>query len=487
MAPSVIELAGAPGDQHQGEVFHSYSRGLCPACNRLVDGGRVIRGGKVFLRKYCPTHGASEALISGDAEWFLASLTYLKPGSVPLEVSTEVASGCPLDCGLCADHEQHTCLPIIEITNHCNLECPICLVQNRHDAHLSREDFGRIIDGLVAKEGQLETVNLSGGEPTLHPAFLELLDLALARKEIARVSVATNGLRLAADPGLCDELARRGVYVNLQLDAPDDRALGALRGAGAHQAVRMRALANLERAGVRTTLIATVAKGVNDGFIGDCVKLLYERDGLLSLTFQPAAFIGTGAAFGPHDPQDILTVPDVVAAIEAQTGGRLVKSDFLPLPCSHPACFGLTYLLKTETGLVPFPRFLGLARYLDLITNRGTLQADAGLEQAIRDAMDELWTGSAQVPDSEKILRALKRSIQLLYPERALELEQRLRVGEALVKTIFIHAYMDAHTFEVERVRKCCTHYALPDGRLMPACSYNALYRAGDRRQGPRP
>jgi len=108
------------------EVFHSFSKGICPTCRSLVDGARIIRDGKVYLRKQCPRDGQSEALISGDADWFLKSLTYSKEGSVPLNHSTRVAEGCPKDCGLCPDHEQHSCLPIIEITNHCNLECPIC-------------------------------------------------------------------------------------------------------------------------------------------------------------------------------------------------------------------------------------------------------------------------------------------------------------------------------------------------------------------------
>ena len=193
------------------EVFHSFSKGLCPQCKRPVDGVRVIRGGKVYLRKQCATHGQSEALISGDADWFLKSLTYIKEGSIPLEYSTKVEKGCPDDCGLCPDHEQHSCLPIIEITNHCNLECPICIVQNRHNYDMSKEEFGSILDGLVKKEGQLETINLSGGEPTMHPQFFELLDMARSVKEIARVSISTNGLRCATDYSFCEELARRKV------------------------------------------------------------------------------------------------------------------------------------------------------------------------------------------------------------------------------------------------------------------------------------
>src|SRR5581483_4698726 len=149
------------------------------------------------------------------------------------------------DCGLCPDHEQHSCLPIIEITNYCNLECPICIVQNRHNYHMNRNEFAAVIDGLIEKEGFLDTVNLSGGEPTMHPEFLDFLDIARRPIEISRVSISTNGLRIASDFDFCRELARRGVYVNLQLDALSNPALRVLRGNGDHEAVKLRALENL--------------------------------------------------------------------------------------------------------------------------------------------------------------------------------------------------------------------------------------------------
>lgn len=469
-------------DADTREVFHSYSRAVCPTCHRLVDAARILRGGKVYLRKQCPAHGQSEALISSDADWFLKSLNFIKAGSVPHKFSTLEKDGCPADCGLCSAHEQHSCLPIIEITNHCNLECPICIVQNKHNYEMSIDEFRGIIDGLVEKEGCVDTVNLSGGEPTIHPHLFEFLDIA-RRPEISRVSISTNGLRIARDPAFCEALAERGVYVNLQLDALRNPALRTLRG-GNHQAVKERALENLKNAGVRTTLIATVARGVNDDQIGECVKLLFDNDFILSLLFQPAAYTGYGGAhFGPHDPLNVITIPDVVHGCEAQTDGLLKASDFLPLPCSHPSCFALTYLLKTEDGYVPFPRFLELERYLEVISNRGTIRPDEHFEDALRDAINTMWSSSGQLPDNERVLHQLKRALKLMYPrDRALELWERLKIGEGLVKTIFMHAFMDEHTFEVDRIKKCCTHYAMPDGRLMPGCAYNIFHRAKDPR-----
>jgi uncharacterized radical SAM superfamily Fe-S cluster-containing enzyme len=227
-----------------------------------------------------------------------------------------------------------------------------------------------------------------------------------------------------------------------------------------------------------------VAKGVNDDRIGECVRLLFQRDFILSLMFQPAAYTGYGGAhFAPHDPLDVMTIPDVVRGCEEQTGGLLRRSDFLPLPCSHPGCFGLTYLLRTDDGFVPFPRFMELDKYFEVTANRGTIRPDEEFEGTIQATINQLWSAAGQIPDSQRILRTLKRALRLMYPEgRALGLEERLHIGEGLVKTIFIHAFMDDHTFEVDRIKKCCTHYALPDGRLMPGCAYNAFYRHKDPR-----
>ena len=301
----------------------------------------MARGSSGTARCTCASSvrgdGQSEALISGDADWFLRSLTYIKEGSVPLKHSTTVSEGCPKDCGLCPDHEQHSCLPIIEITNHCNLECPICIVQNRNNYHMSVAEFVATIDGLIEKEGAPRHRQSLRRRADGAPALPRARSTRAKRPEISRVSISTNGLRLASDPGLCRELAARRVYVNLQLDALRNPALRALRGAGDQHAVKVRALDNLERAGVRTTIVSTVAKGVNDDQIGDCIRLLFERDFILSLMFQPASYTGYGGAhFGPHDPLDVITIPDVVRCAEEQTDGLLEKKDFLPLPCSHP-------------------------------------------------------------------------------------------------------------------------------------------------------
>ncbi len=458
-------------------AYHSLARVLCPTCRAIVDGVRLLRDGKVVLRSRCPEHGEREALLSSDADYFASSLNVTRPGRVPLRFAEPVAQGCPHDCGLCPDHEQHTCLPIIEITSRCDMKCPICIVEHCEEHEMSLATFGDIIDGLVASEGTLDAVSLSGGEPTLHPQLLDLIDTA-SRPEIARVAISTNGQRLAQDQALCAQLARRNVYVNLQFDGLDGTALLATRGDGDHVSIKRRALDNLERAGVATSLVLTLVRGHNESQIGSALQLLTERDFILSLLIQPAAYAGRGAGFEPHDPLDTITIPEALGLCAEQSGGMLQPSDFQPMPCSHPSCFALTYLLQTDDGFVPLTRFVDVGRTLDICANRATLDTDGELEDAMRETIDALWSSAGQIPDSDKILGTLERALDLMYPDdRAITPQQRMKIGEGLVKSVFIHAFMDAHSFDLERVRKCCTHYALPDGRLMPGCAYNVLHR----------
>ena len=199
---------------------------------------------------------------------------YIKPGDKPLAFQNRTEFGCPYDCGLCPDHEQHSCLALIEINEHCNLTCPVCFADSSpaRSKHLPLATIERMLDALVASEGEPDLVQISGGEPTLHPEFFEILDAARARP-IRHVMINTNGLRIAREPDFVARLAehKRGLEVYLQFDSLERDALMNLRGADLRR-VRQEALENLERHGISTTLVVTVKRGVNDDEIGEIVR-----------------------------------------------------------------------------------------------------------------------------------------------------------------------------------------------------------------------
>ncbi|MBF0106530.1 MAG: radical SAM protein [Deltaproteobacteria bacterium] len=466
-----------PERENRPYTFLRLTQSTCPECLQLVHTRVVMESGRVYFLKTCPDHGASKALVSEDAASYQKAWRYVRPGSVPLKFQTAANKGCPHDCGLCPSHQQHTCLPIIEITDHCNLSCPVCIADNKNSRHMTLSEFKKIIDRLIEQEGYLETITLSGGEPTRHPEFLKLVDLAKDRAEIGRVSVVTNGIELAHSKKLCEELKKRNVYVVLQTDGFDDAVHQKIRGR-ALCGIKEKALASLAEYDVSTQIIFVAVRGINEGEIKKAIDLLLAHDHILSLMIQPVSYSGRGGAKFPHDPLNRLTIPGVLKILEEQTGGLLTAGDFFPLPCPHPLCVTLTYLLKLDDGsYIPFPRFLDMNKYLHLFEQSAMLGSDTHTENAIKTAIDDLWSAKGEIPDNQKVLKALKKALLEMYPPKTITRDELMRVTERKAKTVFIHHYMDRHDFDLERLVKCCHHYPLNDGRVMPACSYNMFCR----------
>jgi uncharacterized radical SAM superfamily Fe-S cluster-containing enzyme len=446
----------------------------CGTCRRLLPARVHVRDGAVWFQKICPEHGAQEALVSSDSAWYLAFPSYHRAASTPLRFQTSADKPCPTACGLCPRHEQHVCLPIVEITDHCDLHCPICLVENRSSFHRTREEVAKILDGIIQSEGQIDVLNLSGGEPTLNPQFLEIVEECLRRDEVLRVSVSTHGLNLVENPRLLERLADLDVVVSLQLDALDEEADLRLRG----QATLDRKLKLIEVAAtldLSMSLTATVAAGFNERSAASITRLLFEHDHILSAMFQPVAHTGRCARL-PRGARAV-TIPDVIRSLDGSHEGTVSAADFSPLPCSHPACFALAFYLRVEDGgFVSVKRLLEIDRYMDILENRAIFGTDPDSFESIKAAVYDLWSGPAALaPDSKQALRAVKRLVESIQCCGAFRPRAAVAIAERSIKSIFIHSFMDPHTFDLSRVRKCCNVYPDSDGRLVPACVRNCL------------
>jgi len=470
------------------------TQSLCPECLALVPAKIIVRDpGRVYFRKRCPTHGVREDFVCSDATHY-DQLDYSVPGRVPPQFGVEPEKGCPFDCGLCTEHEQHTCVGLVEITSSCNLTCPMCYSASAPGGrHLSLAECRAAIDRLVAVEGRPEVLQLSGGEPTLHPEFTEILDYAVAQP-IDIVMINTNGIRLANDKELLDRLAacKHRLEVYFQFDGFDDSIYEKLRGERLLD-IKLRALENLGRHGIRTILVTTLQTDVNEDQVGRIVEFGLARPWITGVSLQPATYSGRYVL--PEELERRVTFPDVIRAVVTQTGQSVLggagrepvfrADDFMPLPCAHPNCHSLAYAYRHNGQATSLLRFIKAREHLNLLANGITFNRVSArkLIESYLGSSGCCVGGNCCGPE-ESLSSDLALPVLQGDPLEALADEFfRRALGEDLapadVFRITITSFLDAYNFDVRRVMKCCIHHVLPSGHVIPFCAYNVLYRDG--------
>jgi uncharacterized radical SAM superfamily Fe-S cluster-containing enzyme len=451
-------------DQSQGNSrvpsLVKTTQSICPQCRCVIDAEISAEDGKVVMTKSCRDHGTFKILLSSDAGMYVDSLPYNKPGVSPLGgFSTEASLGCPLDCGLCPEHQQHTCLGLIEVNSHCNLDCPICFADAKPGFSLSLKQVERMLDRFVELEGSPEVVQFSGGEPTIHPEILAMLRMAQG-KGIQVVMLNTNGIRIARDDRFLAELADIKPTIYLQFDGFKEQTHQVMRGQQLRD-TKLRALDRLAQARLDVVLVPAIEKGVNHDEIGAIVKFGLEHRAVRGIAFQPVTHSGRYVTF---DPMNRETLADVVLGIVEQTEGLFIKDDFVPVPCCHPTCRVATYAYVEKSKVTPLPRVLEVDKYLDYITNR----ALPGMQPGILEALEKLWSASA-VPGSSIMARWFHcAACDLSFPSETAFLKEH-------VFTIVVQSFADPYTMDIDALRKCCVGELIPDGRIIPFCAYNSV------------
>ena len=452
------------------------AQSTCPTCRMIVPAKVIADGKDVFFRKFCPEHGESVCHVRSDPEDYLRAQRYVRAAWVPREFNGNAEVACPDGCGTCERHEQHLCMPIVEITTRCDLACPVCIVDAGQDWDMNLPEFVGILDALIRAEGQVDVLNLSGGEPLLHPELLAFVDEVLSRPEIVRVSISTNGLRFLPEPHLIQQLQDRDVVISLQLDGFAERPYEVFRGTALLQR-KLRILGLLEKAKASTSLTMTVARGVNDDQFPGMLDYLFSHAHVLSLMIQPVAFAGRGASL-PQRSAPKLSIPDITKALGLAGHPAVKEADFLPLPCSHPFCFSLAfYLMLDSGGSIAINSLVNASTSLDSMTNRVVFGLESEEHERMKELIYDLWSGpSGSVPDSEAVMSTL-RAILREMSCACFDPRKAFTAMEGRAKSIFIHAFQDADTFDLARVRRCCQCYPRADGTLVPACVENVLRR----------
>lgn len=454
-------------DRVRPYLYYDVALSICAHCYRKVEGKIVFEDGRVLMHKRCPEHGAERVLIADDVDYYRRCREiFIKPPEMPLVYNTPVRWGCPYDCGLCSDHEQHSCLALVEIADHCNLSCPICYSESGpgRQEFRSLEEIERMLDAVVRNEGAPDIVQISGGEPTLHPDFFRVLEMARERP-IRHLMVNTNGVRIARDEAFAERLASfmPGFEIYLQFDSFERDALMELRGADL-RAIREQAIERLNRLGISTTLVVTLKKGLNDSEIGRVIDYALEQRCVRGVTFQPIQAAGRLENFDPST--DRLTLTEVRRAILEQS--RVFRpEDIIPVPC-HPDSLAMAYALKVGGAVLPLTGMIDPQVLINGRRNTIIYEQD----DEVREHIFRLFSTSHSPQSSAASLHDLLCCLpQVEMPEGPGSL------GYENLFRIIIMQFIDAHSFDVRSVKKSCVHIVHRDGRLIPFDTYNLFYR----------
>lgn len=446
-----------------GEKLLKRTTSRCPICHTPCPAEVWLTGEKqkrIQMRRRCEEHGEAEVCISSDARFYWIAkgdprnaccggfACNANDGGVAGTLGRNAGSfpGQESSC-----EKLSTCLALIEIVNSCNLACPTCYADSpvgpsgaKLDA-VPLADLQRRIDGVIARKGGIEILQLSGGEPTLHPQFFELLEWAQRHPGIDYVLINTNGVRIANDAEFAAQLGRTFEYGALQLylqfDGVQEKAQRSLRGADLRE-TRRRAIARCGEMNLPITLAMTVTPE-NLPHLWEAVEFGLTWPHIRGVAFQPFFESGRVPPLSPVQSAARLNTADIILSAVEQSGGKLKYDDFTPLPCGDPNCATIGYLLKTPSG----PR--SISDFIDFRNVQGFLH------DKIRYSLADL----AQCGCDSQPLGALLKQFEL---------------NETHTFRLFIKPFMDAWTWDEDRIDRCCTHVIRPDGQLDSFCRYYA-------------
>lgn len=443
-------------------IYYDHTISLCNVCHRKIDAKVIFEEQKVFLTKKCKDHGFQKVLIADDINYYKQIRNYNKASEYPVKPHTETQFGCPYDCGICPDHEQHSCLTLIEVTDRCNLTCPTCYASSSptHGRHRTLAEISFMLDAIVQSEIEPDVVQLSGGEPTIHPDFFAILDLAKERP-IKHLMVNTNGIRIASDPAFAEKLATYmpNFEVYLQFDSFDANALIQLRGKDLSE-VRRKAIETLNKLNLSTTLVVTLQKGLNDHEIGKIIDYALQQPCVRGVTFQPTQISGRLSNFDPALHR--LTSTEIRRKIIEQTD-VFQSNDLIPVPC-NPDALVMGYALKTSNGVHPLTRLIDPEMLLNNSRNTIVYEQDQRLHSYVLKMFSTGNSVDSLKSDFQHLLCCLP---DIIAP--GLSYNNLFRV--------IIMNFMDAYDFDVRAIKKSCVHIVDTSGKIIPFETMNLFYR----------
>ena len=473
------------------------TKSLCPICLDMLDAKIFENGGKVYIIKKCPKHGVFEDLYFGDYEMYKRFERWAHDGhGIEDPVVLDDDPVCPKACGLCKIHKSHTALANIVVTNRCDLACWYCFFYAKAMGYVYEPTLEQIKQMMANLREQRpvppNALQLTGGEPTLHPQILDVLEAA-KQAGFDHVQLNTNGIRVAKDIEFARAVSARGVntlYLSM------DGVTAKTNPKNFWEIPQV--LENCRQSNMGVVFVPTVANTVNDHEVGDVLKYAIKNiDVVRGVNYQPVSLVGRITKADVHKLR--ITIPDVIERLNKQTNGAVVKEDFYPIPTvsaitqfveaatgkptydlsAHFACGAATYLFLDNDGkIVPLPRFVDVEGVMEF------LREQAG---EIRNARFKKLKLLGMLPKISRFIDKEKQPSGLNLASilsNVLKKKDYGALGVLHHKSMFVGMmhFMDLWNYDVERVKRCCIHYAQPDGRTVPFCAFNVIpqwYRDG--------
>ncbi|HJJ43414.1 MAG TPA: radical SAM protein [Methanocorpusculum sp.] len=487
-------------------TFVKTTKSLCPVCGKLLDAEITEEDGAIWICRTCPEHGYARNLYWSSAEMYKRFDAYDRVGRGVENPNVELTGECTTRCGLCANHKSGTLLANIDVTNRCNLKCEFCFANAKACGYVYEPTFDEIVSMLKLLRNEqpvaCPAVQFSGGEPTMRD---DLADLIKKARELGfnQVQMASNGVKLAQKPNLAQEYRDAGLStVYLHFDGVSKATNPLL------EKTSLPAIENCRKAGLGVVLVPTIINGKNDHEIGDIIRFASKNvDIVRGVNFQPVAF--TGAAKEDDVLRERITIPGITRSIEEQLNGKLKSTDFYPIPsmmaicdliesytgkpqimfCAHPHCGAATYgFVNGEGELVPITRFVDVDEFIA----QTAVMADKFKNASKTRKYLAMATGLGKINKtvSKEEVEGIRIDLKKLIYD-ALVKHDYDSLGKFHENALFIGTmhFMDSFNYDTERVSRCCIHYATPDGRLIPFCTYNSgpTYREEVWKKGAKP
>ncbi len=472
---------------------------LCPECRKRIPATILERDGKVYMEKTCPEHGFIKDLVYSNAELYKKAerWTY-EDGEGVSNPQITGAKACPDDCGLCDLHKSHAALANVDLTNRCNLRCPICFANANVQGYVYEPSYEQVL-GMLRMLRDIKpvfppAVQFSGGEPTIHPRFLDILQAAHSLG-FSHIQIASNGIRIGKDLEFAKQSRARGLYsVYLQFDGVGDEIYQKTRGLKGLWEIKQKAVENARIAGLHIVLVPTIIKTINDDQVGKILQFAVDHSDVVSgISYQPVAF--TGRIPLEERERQRYTLSDLALDIEKQTGSLKMLEDWYPLSVTSPFSKLLSAIWKYDVMKITSHADCGIGSYIfvnsktqRMIPIAKLIDIEAftmALNQLVKQKISHIRSLTAI--SAQHLMKKYFREEEAkdgITPEICLELFQGVVDKEAQTRNDLAYSwnillvagmhFQDSYNYNVDRVKRCCIHYAAPNGRLYPFCAYNS-------------